>query len=35
MRDLHPSALWPRELEAIVVGVAIVKEVVADVDETM
>jgi epoxyqueuosine reductase QueG len=35
MHDLHPSALWPRELEAIVVRVAIVKEVVADVDETM
>jgi hypothetical protein len=31
--DLHPLALWPRELIAIVVGVAVVEEVVTDVDE--
>jgi hypothetical protein len=35
MHDLHPSALWPRELEAVIVGVAIVKEVVADANEMM
>jgi hypothetical protein len=34
VRDLHPPALWPRELVAIIVGVAVVEEVVADADET-
>jgi hypothetical protein len=34
VRDLHPSALWPHELAAVVVRVAIVEEVVADADET-
>jgi hypothetical protein len=33
MRDLHPPALWPRELVAAVIGVTVVKEVVADADE--
>jgi hypothetical protein len=33
VRDLHPPVLWPRELVAIVVGVTVVEEVVADADE--
>jgi hypothetical protein len=33
VRSLRPPALWPRELIAAVVGVAIVKELVADTDE--
>jgi hypothetical protein len=33
MRDLHPSALWPRELVAVIVGVAVVEEVVSNADE--
>jgi hypothetical protein len=32
--DLHPPALWPRELLAIVVRVTVVTEVVADADES-
>jgi hypothetical protein len=34
VHDLHPLTLWPHELVAAVVGVAIVEEVVADADET-
>jgi hypothetical protein len=33
VRDLHPPVLWPRELVAIIVGVTIVVEVVADANE--
>jgi hypothetical protein len=31
--DLHPLALCPRELVAIVVGVTVIEELVADADE--
>jgi hypothetical protein len=34
VRSLRPPALLPRELIAAVIGVAVVKEVVADTDET-
>jgi hypothetical protein len=34
VRDLHPLALWPRELIAVIIGVTVVEEVVADADET-
>jgi hypothetical protein len=35
VHDLHPPVLWPRELVAVVVEVAIVEEVVVDADEMM
>jgi hypothetical protein len=34
VRDLHPPALWPRELIAVIIRVTVVEEVVADADET-
>jgi hypothetical protein len=34
VRDLHPPVLWPHELIAIIVEVAVVEEVVPDADET-
>jgi hypothetical protein len=34
VHDLHPLASWPCELVAVVVGVAVVEEVVTDTDET-
>jgi hypothetical protein len=34
VRSLYPPALWPCELVAAVVGVAIIEDVVADTDET-
>jgi hypothetical protein len=33
--DLHPPALWLRELVAVIVGVTVVEEVVTDADEMM
>jgi hypothetical protein len=33
VRDLHPPALWPRELIAIVIRVTVIEEVVTDADE--
>jgi hypothetical protein len=34
VHDLHPPALWPRELVTAIVEVIIVEEVVADANET-
>jgi hypothetical protein len=34
VRNLHPPALWPRELIAVVVEVAVAEELVANADET-
>jgi hypothetical protein len=34
VRSLRPPALWPHELVAVVVRVAVVEEVVVDTDET-
>jgi hypothetical protein len=34
VHDLHPLALWPRELIAVIIGVTVIEEVVADADET-
>jgi hypothetical protein len=33
VHDLHPPVLWPRELVAVVIGVTVVEEVVANDDE--
>jgi hypothetical protein len=35
VRDLHSLTLWPHELIAVVAGVTVVEEVVADAEETM